>query len=69
MFYDVEYRGPNGSLGTHYAVEANSIIEVAKRSLVMLCYGTPFTPEDFTVLSANPSSNIPIKEDANAILD
>jgi len=60
MYYDVKYKGPSGSIGTHYAVEEESVEKVSERSKIMLCFGTPFKPEDFTVLSVVTSTNIPI---------
>ena len=58
MFYDVTYKSPKGNIGTHYKVEASSVEEVSKISPIMLCYGTPFKPEEFTVLAVVPHQEV-----------
>ena len=61
MYFDVKYKSPAGNIGTHVAVEAESIEDATEISPVMLAYGTPWQPEDFTVLHVEESQNKPIQ--------
>lgn len=61
-YYDVIYKSPAGYQGIHNAVEAENEFDAAKISPIMLCYGTPWSPEEFTVLRVQPSLNKPIIE-------
>lgn len=57
--FDVDFVGPSGHGGTHYAVMADDEAGAAARSPVMLCYGTPFTPDDFKVTAVRPCAQPP----------
>ena len=58
-FYDVTYLNPIGIQGIHYAVEAASKEEAEKLSPVMLSYNSPFTPDQFKVISVVESCMVP----------
>jgi|AJXC01.1.fsa_nt_gi hypothetical protein len=58
-YFDVTYKSPSGTIGTHNAVEALNKFEASCISPVMLSYGTPWTPEEFTVLNTEISKNPP----------
>jgi len=61
-YYDVEYISPVGISGLHTAVTAESVVEAAQKSPVMLSYGTPWRPEEWTVISVvpTPKENLPM---------
>ena len=59
-YFDVVYISPVGIQGTHYAVEADNEFDAAAKTPVMLCYGTCYTPDQFTVISVCKSENTPI---------
>ena len=59
MYFDVEYKNPQGIKGTHYAVKADSVEEAALISPIYITYSSLFKPEDFTVLSVKPSEFSP----------
>ena len=58
-YFDVTYKSPVGNTGTHNAVEALNEFEASRISPVMLSYGTPWKPEEFTVINAEASKNPP----------
>jgi hypothetical protein len=58
-YFDVTYRTPSGELGEHRAVKAETKWDAAKLSACMLCYGTNYTPEQFTVLKVRSSLHKP----------
>jgi hypothetical protein len=60
-YFDVIYKSPSGIVGQHTAVEAYDAKEAAYKSPVYLTYSSLFKPEDYTVLSVNPSENVPTK--------
>jgi hypothetical protein len=60
-YFDIAYKSPAGITGTHIAVEASNEFEASRVSPVMLSYGTPWEPEEFTVLSVRTSENPPKK--------
>ena len=60
--WDVTYQSPVGITGIHYAVQAETAQEAAKTSPVMLSYGTPWTPEQFVVLTVRFSNNVPTEQ-------
>lgn len=62
MYFDVKYKSPVGNIGTHVAVEADTMEEAEKLSPIMLSYGTPWKPEEFTVLEVIESQNKPIQK-------
>ena len=53
--YNVEYISPVGNSGQHIAFPANTVIEAAQQSPVWLSYGTPWKPEEWTVISVVPT--------------
>ena len=55
-YFDVDYISPVGIQGTHYAVEAANEFDVAAKTPVTLCYGTCYTPDQFTVTSVREST-------------
>jgi hypothetical protein len=61
-YYDVDYISPAGNSGIHTAVEAESVIEAATKSPIMLSYGTPWRPEQWTVIAVipTPKHNMPM---------
>ena len=59
-YFDVDYISPVGIRGTHYAVEAANEFDAAAKTPVMLCYGTCYTPDQFTVTSVRESTNAPM---------
>lgn len=61
MYYDIKYKSPAGNVGTHIAVEADTEEDAVKLSPIMLSYGTPWKPEEFTVLEVEESKNKPIQ--------
>lgn len=58
-YYDLTYRSPMGVVGTHYALLAEDPESAAKESARQLAYGTPWTPEEFTILEVKESTHIP----------
>jgi len=60
-YYDVEFISPVGNYGKHTAVDAESVLEAVQKSPLMLSYGTPWKPEEWTVISVVPSpkENLP----------
>lgn len=60
-YYDITYKSPAGSIGIHYAVEAVSEDVAASKSSEMLCYGTAWKPQHFTVIRVVLSENKPLK--------
>jgi hypothetical protein len=60
QYFDITYKSPSGTIGTHIAVEALNEFEASRISPVMLSYGTPWSPEEFTVLNTEISKNPPI---------
>lgn len=57
--WDVTYQSPAGFTGIHYAVQAENEFDAAKTSPIILCYGTPWTPEEFKVLTVCSSKHLP----------
>ena len=69
QYFDVTYKSPKGTIGTHNAVKALNEFEASRISPVMLSYGTPWKPEEFTVMGVEVSKNPPsqtIKGEYNA---
>jgi hypothetical protein len=58
-YFDVTYKSPSGIIGTHNAVEAQNEFEASRISPVMLSYGTPWQPEEFTVITVVTSKSPP----------
>lgn len=63
-YWDITYITPVGIQGTHFAVEAETLEEAMKKCPVMLSYGTPWSPEEFTAVSGCVSTNVPVKTPA-----
>jgi hypothetical protein len=63
-YYDVTYESPSKIIGIHHAVDAESVIEAASKSPEMLSYGTPWKPEEWTVLAVvpTPKDNEPVDD-------
>ena len=62
-YYDIKYKSAVGNIGMHIAVAAASPEAAAIISPIELTYGTPWKPEDFTVLEIKESKNKPITEE------
>ena len=62
MHYDVEYISPSGFPGKHIAVIAKNAVEAGQKSMADLSFGSPWKPEDFTIVSVVPSpkENLPM---------
>jgi len=54
-YYDVTYRTPAGNMGTHVAMQANSVADAVTRTPIMLSFSTQWHPSEFTVLSIIPT--------------
>lgn len=55
MKYDVQFIGPTGAPGTHYALIADSAEAAALRCPYALSVNTRFTPDQFKVTSVEIS--------------
>jgi hypothetical protein len=64
-YYDVKYISPAGNEGLHTAFLAKSEVEAKQQSPIWLSYGTPWKPEEWTVISvvATPKENLPLTPD------
>lgn len=69
MFYfDVKYISPIGNPGVHCALKAENKYEAARVSPVLLSYGTPWTPDQFSIVSVNLAAELPAQEKKVSIL-
>lgn len=60
-YFDVVYKTPPGHVGTHYAVKAQDLRHALEVSLIALSIGSPWAPEEFTLISAGPSVSPPLE--------
>ena len=69
MFYfDVKYTSPVGNHGVHCALKAQNKYEAARISPVLLSFGTPWTPDQFNIVSVNLAAELPAHKKKVSIL-